>query len=334
MIIERDLMRVSDPRLAELFRSQGEVIDCRPVAGGCISDAWRVRVRPVGRTDELAHVANSIGFVDGTSGQQAGTPEACERAFLVKSQTAEFLEPYQREAEGLRALAAVGAIRVPEPIQARSIGEMAYLVTEWIESAAPGSGDGSFFETFGRRLATLHRLSVGRRIGSEADNFLGASRQINRAADSWEDFVAQHRLGIQIRWAADSGKADVALRRGVDRVIDSLGDLLRGRAEETSLLHGDLWSGNYLQDADGRPVIFDPASYHGCREAEFGMLLLFGGCSADFFRAYEEEWPLPSGWRRRAEIYKLYHLLNHLNLFGEGYLSACRRSVREILTGV
>jgi len=334
MIFERDLMRVSDPRLAELFRSVGEVVDCRPVTGGCISDTCRVQVRLIPRTDEPVHVANPAGFVDRISGRLSGSQAFGERSFLVKAQTTAFLEPYQREAEGLRALAAVGAIRVPEPIQVRSIGDTAYLVTEWIESAAPGSGDGFFFETFGRRLANLHRLSVGRRIGSDSDNFLGASRQINLPSDSWEDFVAQHRLGIQIRWATDSGKSDVELRSDVDRVIESLGELLSGRAEETCLLHGDLWSGNYLQDAGGRPVIFDPASYYGCREAEFGMLLLFGGCPTGFFRAYEEEWPLPSGWRRRAEIYKLYHLLNHLNLFGEGYLSACRRSVREILTGV
>jgi len=334
LIFEPDLMRFSDLRLAELFRSHGEVVDCLPVAGGCISDAWRVQVRLVARIDGPVHGANPPGFVDETSGQSTVSPAAVERAFLVKTKTAAFLEPYQREVEGLRALAAVGAVRVPEPIQVRSIGDRAYLVTEWIESAEPNSGNGAFFETFGRRLAALHRLSVGRRIGSDSDNFLGASRQINRPSDSWEDFVAQNRLGIQIRWATDSGKADVTLRRDVDRVIESLGDLLHGRAEETCLLHGDLWSGNYLRDLDGQPVIFDPASYHGCREAEFGMLLLFGGCPAEFFRGYEEEWPLPSGWRRRAEIYKLYHLLNHLNLFGEGYLSACRRSVGNVLAGV
>ena len=108
-------------------------------------------------------------------------------------------------------------------------------------------------------------------------------------------------------------------------------ELLQGRDDETSLLHGDLWSGNYLCDERGEPVVIDPAVYRGCREAEFGMIRLFGACPPTFERAYCDTFPLPDGWHRRVSVYVLYHLLNHLNLFGSGYLGQCHQVTDEIL---
>ena len=140
-------------------------------------------------------------------------------------------------------------------------------------------------------------------------------------------------MGYQLRWGVDRGGIDGGLRRSLEELIAKLPEILEGRDDETSLLHGDLWSGNYLAAEDGRPVIIDPAIYHGCREAEFGMLRLFGGCPETFYEAYRAAWPLPDGWQRRTNVYVLYHLLNHLNLFGGGYAGSCRETAAEILRG-
>jgi fructosamine-3-kinase len=121
------------------------------------------------------------------------------------------------------------------------------------------------------------------------------------------------------------------LQRDCEQIIDLMDDLLEGREDQTSLLHGDLWSGNYLCDREGDAVIIDPAIYYGCREAEFGMLRLFGSCPGDFYESYLDTFPLPAGWQRRVSVYVLYHLLNHLNLFGTGYRSQCQRLAAEIL---
>lgn len=203
------------------------------------------------------------------------------------------------------------------------------LIMEWIER---GSARAANFPEFGRQLASLHRTTLGDAIGLDHDNFLGASPQINRPCDSWPQFVAEHRIGFQICRAIDGGLASDRLRRDVEKVIASIDELLAGREDRTSLLHGDLWSGNYWFDETGRPVWIDPAVYRGCREAEFGMIRLFGGCPAEFYDAYQDSLPMPDGWQRRTSVYVLYHLLNHLNLFGSGYLSQCQTVAAEILS--
>lgn len=288
--------------LAELWTDFGELVDSRGVGGGCISQANRVTVRD-------------------RAGQQ--------RTLFAKSNSPEFQENFEAEWDGLRRLAETRTIRVPEPIAVGSAGGRAWLVMQWIEPASTGSG---FFTAFGRDLAAMHRASRGTQVGLSRDNYLGSARQVNTPSDSWSDFFAEHRIGFQLRWAVDQGLADAALRRDLETVVERMPQLLSGRAEETSLLHGDLWSGNYLADASGRAVILDPAVYHGCREAEFGMIRLFGGCGEEFYQAYQEAWPMPDGWQRRVSVYVLYHLLNHLNLFGGGYASGCRQTAAEILS--
>lgn len=306
-----------DPRLTRLFRDLGTVLDCQPVSGGCISSAWRVWIR------EGAELERS------PSERRAATARG--RSFFVKSQSADFQEAYCCEVAGLKVLAEAGGLRVPEPRLVQVIDDTAFLVTDWIDLAGRERWQAGFFDRLGQGLAVLHRRTVGQRIGFDADNYLGASRQINRPTRDWIDFVAQYRLGVQLRLAKDSGLAEEGLCQHVERVIQRLPGLLEGRTEETSLLHGDLWSGNYLCHCDGEPVVVDPAVHYGCREAEFGMLLLFGDCPDEFYRAYQDAWPLPSGWRRRAQVYRLYHLLNHLNLFGRGYHAACLQAAADLI---
>lgn len=292
-----------DHPLQSLVPDIAAVTSTEPVGGGCISDAQRVRFRDArGQAGEL----------------------------FVKSNQAAFSDNFQCEWDGLTRLAEVGQIGVPQPRAVGVVKDRAYLVTDWIEPEAPGPG---FFDRFGTALAQLHRATLGSRIGLDRDNYLGAARQINTVCPCWVEFVADHRIGFQLRWAVDQDLAGGGLRRDLEQIIRSMQTLLAGRDDETSLLHGDLWSGNYLCGPDGQPFVVDPAVYYGCREAEFGMLRLYGSCQDSFYRAYQDAFPLPEGWQRRVNVYVLYHLLNHLNLFGSGYLSQCRAITAELLRG-
>lgn len=289
------------------------LVEMQSVGGGCISQATRAVV-------QSRSVVQSKSSRHSKSGEQS--------TLFVKSNSPSFLDNFRCEQEGLRRLADAGTIRVPRPIACGEAAGRAWLILEWIDQATP---EADFFPAFGRQLAELHRATRGRTIGLDHDNFLGSARQPNRAAACWTEFVADRRLGFQLRWASDQGLADGMLRRDVDQIIRRLPELLEGRDDLTSLLHGDLWSGNYLSDLDGRPVILDPAVYHGCREAEFGMLHLFGACPPTLEEAYQSVWPMPDGWQQRTKVYVLYHLLNHLNLFGLGYAGQCRSLAAEIL---
>jgi fructosamine-3-kinase len=229
---------------------------------------------------------------------------------------------FLREAEGLRALAATGIFRIPEII---SVSEDALV----IERIIPGARMPGFAEDFGRRLARLHRVS-GKTCGNPHDNFIGATPQRNdplttswdeAVADNgsgWAAFYLERRLRYQVDLAARNGHGSEAARL-LDRAEARIMDLLGASIETPGLLHGDLWTGNFLVDERGEPCLIDPAVYYGHREAELAMTRLFGGFEPAFYGAYEEAWPLQPGHAERLPIYQLYHVLNHLNLFGGGY---------------
>jgi fructosamine-3-kinase len=291
-----EIQSALDALLSEPIR----VVDVCAVGGGCVSDAYRVAV-------------------SGESG---------EHALFVKSNTPAFESNFQCEYEGFTELARIDAIRVPKHVVIGFAAGKSWLVSEWVET---GPHRDDFFAKLGLQLARLHRDSRGHEIGWHQDNYLGGSKQINAPRGSWPDFFASQRIEYQLRLAVDQGNCDSTLRRDCSQIVRKMADLLDGRADESSLLHGDLWSGNYLCDNAGQPVVIDPAAYRGCREAEFGMLRLFGSCPASFYSAYQNAWPMPNGWERRVEIYELYHLLNHLNLFGTGYLPNCKSMAASVL---
>ena len=191
-----------------------------------------------------------------------------------------------------------------------------------------GSGDGG---RLGRELAAMHRHRRAR-FGWHRDNTIGSTPQVNREEHDWVHFYREHRLRFQLDRAADNGMAH--LRRNGDRLLESLEGFFPGGGPAPSLLHGDLWGGNHAALADGTPVLFDPAVYYGDREADLAMTELFGGFPARFYAAYNEAWPLDEGYATRKSLYNLYHLLNHANLFGGGYVAQADSTMGRLLSEV
>ena len=262
--------------------------DATCVSGGDINDAYRLTLE------------------DGT------------RVFM-KANRLVGLDFFRAEADGLAAIRATDAIRVPSVIAAGKDNRFgAFLLMEWVEPA-PKCRD--FWETFGHSLAAMHRAPADR-FGWEKDNFIGASPQVNAPRDSWVDFFRDCRLAPQFRRAEHW--LDAAARKRAARLLDHLEDFLI-EPDRPSLLHGDLWSGNYITGSDGQAWLIDPAVYVGHAEADLAMTELFGGFAPSFYAAYREVNPIQPEYARRRDLYNLYHLLNHLNLFGGGYLSAVMR---------
>lgn len=247
--------------------------------------------------------------------------------FFLKSNPSPLPGMFAREADGLEALESVGEIEVPAAIHASDGGPdfPPFLLTTYIE---PGRKQPHFFELFGQCLADLHRAGTGKRFGFDNDNYLGSTPQPNTWSDDWVEFFRNHRLGHQLRLAERNGHGGELQRLG-GKLLERLGDYLAEPNEPPTILHGDLWGGNYMVAKDGGAVLIDPAVYYGRREADLAMTRLFGGFDRDFYAAYEEVWPLADGSEARLEIYELYHLLNHLNLFGGGYLGGCLQILRR-----
>ncbi len=244
---------------------------------------------------------------------------------FVKTAPAPSLSMFEAEAEGLRELAQAGAVRVPRVLAHGVVGARAWLALEWIEL---GPLAGGAQRMLGEQLARQHRRTA-HRFGWHRDNTIGSTPQSNAATDDWLTFFRDRRLALQLARACRSGHAGALRERG-ERLLGHLPVLLADHTPPPSLLHGDLWGGNAGVDAAGRPVIFDPATYYGDREADLAMTRLFGGFSGGFHDAYEAAWPLPDGAADRVDLYNLYHVLNHLNLFGGGYL----RQVVALIDGL
>jgi protein-ribulosamine 3-kinase len=207
-------------------------------------------------------------------------------------------------------------MRAPEPISHGVAAGRAYLVLEYLELS--GRKD---FAALGRMLATAHR-NAAHRFGWHRDNYIGATPQHNGWCDNWGEFWMARRIRPQLELAEGNGF----------RIAVPALNFLEEHKPAPSLLHGDLWSGNAGFTPDG-PVVFDPALYYGDREADLAMTELFGGFPREFYRAYNDAWPLDEGYERRKHLYNLYHLLNHLNLFGSGYLGQVQSTLRLLLLG-
>ncbi len=235
------------------------------------------------------------------------------------------LEMFAAEADGLRELASANAVRVPEVVGVGECPEGAWIALEWIDMQSPTE---DAHRRFGEQLAELHS-TTNERYGWHRDNTIGLTPQYNEWSDNWVEFFREHRLGFQLRLAHDNGFGDELTERG-DRLLRRLPIWLQRNNLRPSLLHGDLWGGNWAV-ADGMPVIYDPAVYFGDPETDLAMTRLFGGFSAGFYAAYERSAPLASGHQERMILYQLYHILNHLNLFGSGYLSRAQQLIDRLI---
>lgn len=244
------------------------------------------------------------------------------RVYFVKSNRPQLLNMFEQEVAGLQALQAAGCIRVPQPITSSMTrdGQRAFLVLEWIEPGRERSGSS---EEFGRSLAQLHQQATAPQFGFNADNYIGSTVQRNDWQKDWCEFWRQSRFGFQFQLARENGYADSEFNRLADQVMDATETVIGEPAEPPTLIHGDLWSGNYLYDQGGNAVLVDPAAYYGRREAELAMTRMFGGFDSYFYQAYDERWPLAPNAAERIDFYQLYHVLNHLNLFGSSYRSQC-----------
>lgn len=251
--------------------------------------------------------------------------------YFVKLNQVDKLDMFEAEAEGLRDLGCAKAIRVPRPVCWGYEGDMAFLVMEYLELGR-GRSEGLAAERLGRELAQLHRSTDGR-YGWRMENTIGSTPQVNTPAADWVAFFREHRLLFQFRLAARNGYGGYLQRKG-ERLAASLPAFFERYTPVPSLLHGDLWSGNYAVDEQGNPVIFDPAVYYGDREADLAMTELFGGFPQRFYAAYREAWPLDEGYGVRKTLYNLYHILNHLNLFGSGYRPQAEHMLDALLSHI
>lgn len=245
-------------------------------------------------------------------------------AYFVKINSPDKAEMFAAEAAGLEELAHSNTLRVPRPICHGASGVASWLVLEYITL-----GRGGDMRALGGGLAAMHRLT-GSAFGWRRDNTIGATPQINCQSGDWIEFLREHRLGYQLRLAAEKGYRGNLQENGA-RLLEKIPAFFSSYGPLPALLHGDLWSGNVGFDEAGEPVIFDPAVYYGDREADVAMTELFGGFSSDFYAAYRDAYPLDAGYAARKHLYNLYHVLNHLNLFGGGYLGQAERLIRELL---
>ena len=269
----------------------------------------------------LGSPITSITHVAGGDINEAHRAECTDgRHFFIKTNPNAPSEMFQREAEGLAWLKGKHGLRVPEVFHSSKVGEPAYLIMEWIE---PGRRLANFDEKLGRGLATLHSESPGQ-FGWHADNFIGHLPQSNTLEPTWIEFYRNQRLLPQIKMASRKRKLSSSAMKTLEHLLAGLENHLPN-TERPARLHGDLWSGNVHTDKSGHPVLIDPAVYGGHREIDLAMMKLFGGFSERTFRAYHESYPLEAGWESRIELYQLYPLLVHVNLFGGHYAQSVER---------
>ena len=283
--------------ILEHLRDAGVAIEFeaepRPVSGGDISAAWR------------------LDSADGRVFLKTGPSSSAEMFFA--------------EAEGLSELAAANAVRVPAVLAADIARDTAFIAIEWLEFEGTSAASERLL---GEQLAAMHRVT-SQRFGWHRDNTIGLTPQHNAWSEDWVAFFREHRLGYQLELAASNGFRGELQDLG-SRLLKRLPVFFEDHEPAASLLHGDLWGGNWASCA-GAPVIFDPAVYYGDRETDLAMTRLFGGFGRRFYEAYEASWPLEPGHGPRQRLYQLYHVLNHLNLFGSGYHGRAMALMRELL---
>ncbi|MGR8929888.1 MAG: fructosamine kinase family protein [Gammaproteobacteria bacterium] len=269
------------------------------------------------------HTVKSIGGGDINAAYRL---QADNADWFVKINRASLAPMFSAEANALKELGAINEVRVPKVIDYGKCDGQAYLVLEYIELSGLRGGSARLF---GEQLARLHRR-IQPFFGWHIDNTIGSTPQHNKPNNDWVAFWRQQRLGKQLGFAASNGYGGCLQHKG-EKLLDQIPAFFTDYQPHPSLLHGDLWGGNASADKQGDPVMYDPASYYGDREADIAMTELFGGFGSEFYGAYQNEYPLDAGYKIRKTLYNLYHIINHLNLFGSGYLHQAENMMDRLL---
>jgi len=270
-----------------LSATEGKVMieDFRFVGGGCINNGGKL-------------ITNKGDF------------------FIKWNYKSKFKGMFEAEAKGLKILKKTESVYIPEVIATGEINEWMFLILEFVEM---GRRSLNYWENLGTQLAILHH-NTNIYFGLDNDNFIGSLPQFNSFNKSWKDFFIQERINKQIKMALDTGKISSRHVVMFETIYNKLNDIFPA-SEKPVLIHGDLWSGNLITNKFGDPCLIDPAVYYGNREIELSFTKLFGGFDARFYQVYQEVFPLELGFDQRVDIYNLYPLMVHVNLFGGHYLS-------------
>jgi fructosamine-3-kinase len=247
-----------------------------------------------------------------------------EKTEIIKINDANaYPQMLEKEANGLNELHKNKALHIPNVLAQEELEGLQYLILEYIPQ---GEINQLFWENFGQGLAKQHSITQPT-FGFDADNYIGSLNQSNTPHQNWADFLINERLIPQVKLAVDKGVITGSESKQFERIYSEANSLWPN--EKPALLHGDLWSGNYIKGTQNQPYLIDPAVYYGHREMDLGMMLLFGGFDAHLFTIYDETFALEHGWKGRIQYNQLYPLLVHLNLFGRTYFSQIQAIVKE-----
>lgn len=287
---------------------------------------------------EFSSVSDALAFLSPgdslLSKEQSGTGGCINSTYLLQLSRGKSYftkennhapsDMFREESKGLTALSEKFPLIVPRPLALGKEGKKDFLILDFIKGSAKKRG---FWTEFAVALAQMHDAEGSHTCGFDSDNYIGSTRQINDKMDKWTDFFCEKRLLYQLKLAVSRNLADSSVIKGVENICHKISSLLP-EPNCPSLLHGDLWSGNYMVDEEGRAALIDPAVYYGHREADLAMTELFGGFPREFYDGYSQIYCLDKGYRERRDLYNLYHMLNHLNLFGLSYAG----SVKSIIS--
>ena len=276
--------------ISETQRIRFRPLKVYPIGGGCINETYQIKDK--------------------------------NQCYFVKLNNENTIDMLTAEADGLREIAATKTIRVPSPICLGVTNQKAYLVLEYISFSKSKSIPQ---KKLGKNLAKLHAIPQ-KKFGWHRNNHIGSNTQLNTQNEDWPEFFRKYRIEFQINLA----KANGFQFNRTKIILNKTDDFFSDYEPKPALLHGDLWSGNFAFDETGTPFIFDPATYYGDREAEFGLTEMFGGFRSDFWKGYEEVLPLDQGFSKRQVLYRLYHTLNHLNLFGSSYANSVKQLINKL----
>ena len=269
-----------------------EILEKHSVGGGCINEACSLKT--------------NIG-----------------NYFIKYNSASAYPGMFEKEAAGLKILADTNTIEIPEVKVAVTINDYAYLLLQYIET---GVSSRNFWNDFGTKLADIHR-NTSDYFGLDHDNYIGSLVQKNSYHPDFFSFFISERIEPQLKEARNKGAFSHSETRYFDSLFNTLHNIIP--VEKPALIHGDLWNGNYMVTADGSPCLVDPAVYYGHREADIAMTRLFGGFSPDFYGAYNQAWPMEKSWEKRMDVYNLYPLLVHVNLFGGSYARQVLQIIRQ-----